>query len=58
MAHQDLGAKLLARVRTDLDEICCRRADAAVGRAADDHGDVTKEKVSGGLTSERRSGKR
>ena len=28
MAHQELGAKLLARVREDLEEIGCRRTDA------------------------------
>ena len=52
MAHQELGAQLLARVRDDLEEYGYRRTDAADGRAADDHGDRAEEALGASYRTE------
>ena len=38
MAHQDIGVKVLERIRGDMDPQHQGRADAADGEPADDHG--------------------
>ncbi len=44
MAHQEIGMRMLERLKTDLDEVRSGRADAEDGRSPDDHGAGAEEK--------------